>query len=318
MRNNPPIIDAHAHVIPRICGRNRFGALSSDRWGGVRRGSERVGMLPSSCADSTYAVEALIELMDREGVSQAVLLQNPTLGSCNEYIRECIERFPGRFCGTIQVDPRSPDAAAVIRQFASPKQSALKWEMSYDWGWTGLYPDFQIDEPGMRPVWEAVAECGLEVIIDPGPPGNPGYQVEAFAALASRLPGTRFVMEHLGYLLASQESDGVARARRRQLLELACRPNVWLGLSAVPILLEEVYPCPRTAALLREAFELVGAKKLIWGSDLPITLNLHTYRQLVDMIRREAAFLSEEQVRQILHDNARTVFKGLTENGSKE
>lgn len=200
----------------------------------------------------------------------------------------------------------------MIRQFASPKQSTLKLEMSYDWGWTGLYPDFGIDEPGMRPVWEVVAECGLEVIIDPGPPGNPGYQVEAFDVLTSRLPDTRFVLEHLGYLMADQESGGDARSRHRHLLELGRKPNVWLGLSAVPVLLEDVYPCPRAVTLLREAVELVGAKKLIWGSDLPTTLNLHTYRQLVDTIRREASFLSEEQLRQILHDNAQTVFKGLT------
>lgn len=308
-----PLIDAHAHVIPRVNGRNRFGVLTPDRWGGVQRGGQRVPMLPPLCGDSTFPVEALLEVMDREGVGQAVLLQNPTLGSCNAYIRECVERFPQRFCGTIQVDPRSSDAASTIRQFASPKQNILKLEMSYDWGWTGLYPDFRIDEPGMDPIWNAVAERGLEVIIDPGAPGNAGYQVEAFAALATRFPATRFVIEHLGYLLASQESDRDALARRRQLLELALRPNVWLGLSAVPILLDEVYPCPRAVALLREAVDLVGAQKLLWGSDLPITLNLHTYRQLVDTVRREAAsFLSAAQCRQILHDNAQTVFKGLT------
>jgi hypothetical protein len=267
-------------------------------------------MLPPTCADSTFPVEALIELMDRENVAQAVLLQNPTLGTCNEYIRTCVERFPGRFCRTIQVDPRAAEAPALIRQFASPKQNTLKLELSYDWGWTGLYPDFQIDEPGMCPIWEAVSDCGLEVVIDPGPPGNPGYQVEAVEALTSRMPATRFVIEHLGYLMADQESD--VRARHRQLLELGRKPNVWLGLSAVPILLEDIYPCPRSVGLLREAVELAGAKKLLWGSDLPVTFSMHTYRQLVEWVRRAATFLSEAQIKQILHDNARTVFTGLT------
>jgi predicted TIM-barrel fold metal-dependent hydrolase len=121
MNENYPIIDAHAHVIPRVCGRNRFGPLSSDRWGRVLRGAERVPMLPPTCADSTFPVEALVELMDREGVAQAVLLQNPTLGTCNEYIRQCVDRFPQRFGGTIQVDPCSPDAQATLAEFASPR-----------------------------------------------------------------------------------------------------------------------------------------------------------------------------------------------------
>lgn len=312
MKKDYPIIDAHAHVIPRITGRNRFGELAPERWGVVRRGGERVPLLPPTCADSTFPVEALLELMDRENVAQAVLLQNPTLGTCNDYIRECVSRFPKRFCGTIQVDLRSPDAATVIRKFASPKQNILKLELSYDWGWTGLHPDFRIDEPGMAPIWDAVGERGLEVIIDPGPPGNPGYQVEAFAALAARFPATRFVIEHLGYLVTDQESDSAARARRRQLLELALRPNVWLGLSAVSVLLDDAYPSARSVALLREAVEWVGAEKLLWGSDLPTTLNLHTYPQLLDVVRCEAEFLSDEQLRLILHDNARSVFRGLT------
>ena len=312
-----PIIDSHAHAIARVQGRNRFGPVTSEHWGGVLRGKQRIPMLPAGCADSAFPVEALLETMDREGVTQTVLLQNPTLGTCNDYIRECIKRFPGRFCGTIQVDPRSVEAPAGLREFASPKQHTLKIEMSEDWGWTGLYTDFQIDEPGMAPLWEAVAELGLEVIIDPGPPGNRGYQVEGFEALTCRWPKTQFVFEHLGYLLAGQEGDAGLLSRRRKLLELARKPNVWLGLSAVPILLADDYPCPRTAALLREAVEWVGAEKLLWGSDLPGTLDLHTYRQLIDTVRR-APFLSEEQRRQILHDNAISVFKGLTANVGEE
>jgi predicted TIM-barrel fold metal-dependent hydrolase len=93
---------------------------------------------------------------------------------------------------------------------------------------------------------------------------------------------------------------------------LACKPNVWLGLSAVPVLLDDPYPCSRSTTLLRDAIELVGAQKLLWGSDLPVTLSAHTYRQLVDTIRREADFLLEEEKRQILGGNARDVFRGLT------
>ena len=305
------IIDAHAHVIPRVSGRNRFGALVSDRWGNVLRGNARLPMLPPSCASSSFPVEALVELMDREGVGQAVLLQNPTLGTCNEYVRECVERYPTWFCGTIQVDPRAPDAADVIRGFASPKQNTLKLELSFDWGWTGLYPDLRIDEPGMRPLWVAVAQLGMEVIIDPGPPGNPGYQVEAIDALTSQMPSTRFVLEHLGYPLADQQANEDAAARRRELLELARKPNVWLGLSAVPVLLQEPYPCLRSTALVCEAVERVGPRKLLWGSDVPVTLNGHTYRQLIDTILCQDGVLSDGDKRRILHDNAREVFKGL-------
>jgi len=63
---------------------------------------------------------------------------------------------------------------------------------------------------------------------------------------------------------------------------------------------------------LREAVEIVGAEKLLWGSDLPITLNRHTYRQLVDAVRLETPFLSPEDRGRILRANAQAVFQGLT------
>ncbi|QDV62445.1 amidohydrolase family protein [Crateriforma conspicua] len=311
MHEEIPIIDAHVHVIPTVRGRNRFGKVVSGRCGCVNRGAELVPMLPTTCVDSNYPVESLFELMDRSGVKQAVLLQNPTLGTCNEYIGDCTQRYPDRFCGVIQIDPRDPLATETIRQFVSPQHHTLKMEMSFDWGWTGLYPDFRIDSAEMDGIWQTVADEGLEVIIDPGPPGNLGYQVEGFDALISRMPSTRFVLAHLGYLPADQLSDTVALKRRQSLLELGQRDNVWLGLSAVPTLLEESYPCPEVARLLREAVGLVGAEKLIWGSDAPVTLNLHTYQQLIDTVRCDSDFLSATQKRRILHDNAKTVFRGL-------
>ena len=111
----------------------------------------------------------------------------------------------------------------------------------------------------MRPLWDAVEQCDLEVIIDPGPPGNPGYQVEQIDAVTSRMESTQFVLAHLGYLTSDLRSSAVAKESRRRLLALARKPNVWLGLAAVPVLLEEAYPCPASTQLLREAVELVGA-----------------------------------------------------------
>lgn len=196
-------------------------------------------------------------------------------------------------------------------RLASPTQNILKLELSCDWGWMGLYPDFRIDEPAAADLWGVVAERGLAVILDFGPPGNPGYQVDAFDAITSRFPNTRFLVEHLGYPTAESAEDATAQAQRRQLLELGHKPNVWFGLSAVPVLLAEPYPCPRTAALLREAVELLGADKLLWGSDLPVTLGLHTYRQLADTVRCEASFLSEVDKEKILRRNALAVFSAL-------
>ncbi len=302
------IIDVHAHIFRRVAGRNRFGVVESDRWGCVRRGGIRVPLLPESCANSDYPVEALIELMNRNGVARAILLQNPTLGLINDYIAECLQRFPERFLGTIQLDPRFPEFEKAFAPAHFARQCILKVELSYDWGWSGLYPDLSVEEPQLMRLWEAVEARGWSVIVDPGPADNPGYQIERFERLVTRFSATRWVFEHLGYPTPETMANPVTRARRQSLLELARHPNVWLGLSAVPILMQEGFPCPATARLLHDAVELVGADKLLWGSDLPTTLTRHTYGQLLDVVRAGAGFLTETQKRLILHDNALRVW----------
>ena len=52
-----------------------------------------------------------------------------------------------------------------IRQFAENQQTrVLKLEISEQDGWSGIYPSLKMhDSPEMRPVWEAVHDCGLIV-----------------------------------------------------------------------------------------------------------------------------------------------------------
>jgi hypothetical protein len=68
------------------------------------------------------------------------------------------------------------------------------------------------------------------------------------------------------------------------------------------------YPCRRAIELLQEAVELVSSRKILWGTDIPLTLRRYTYRQMIDVVRTEASFLSDRDRRQILGENAAHVF----------
>lgn len=258
------IVDAHIHIFSHPCP----------------------NLTPPEIADGRFPADRLLALLDREGVDEAVIVQNPTIGTVNEEVAAAVEAHPERFVGAVQVDPTAPDAAEVLRRFAArPGLRAIKLEMSEGWGWTGIHPGLRLLDESFAPLWRIVDEFGLRVILDPGPPGNPGYQVEEIAELAARLPHVHFLLEHLGYLTKADWDNAAPRRRRTEMVRLALRPNVHLGFSAVGVLLEEPFPCPRTAELLDEAVAQVGAHKILWGTDAPYSLRQYTYAQMLDMVR---------------------------------
>ena len=53
---------------------------------------------------------------------------------------------------------------------------------------------------------------------------------------------------------------------------------------------------------------MIGADKLMWGTDVPGLLTSGSYRQLLNMIRVHCEFLSAEQKPQILGRNATRVY----------
>jgi predicted TIM-barrel fold metal-dependent hydrolase len=103
------IIDCHAHIFSHV----------------------HAGLVPESLGGDTFSAQQLVSLMEAEGVSKAVLLQNPAIGTVNDDIAAAIEACPGRFVGVIQVDPRAPDALQQKRRYAShARHRTLKFEMS--------------------------------------------------------------------------------------------------------------------------------------------------------------------------------------------
>jgi predicted TIM-barrel fold metal-dependent hydrolase len=302
------IIDAHAHIFSAINGQNRYGATASGSRGMVSTGLGLKQMLPPYLKDSSFPVETLIGLMDKNGVDRAILLQNPTFGIINDEIMEAIGKYPDRFIGTVQIDPmNSSGAMELMGRYSNVNQKILKLEMSDTWGWTGIYPGLQFDSPPVIKIIESAYVKGFNVIVDPGPVGNEGYQVEVIEKFANRFPQMIFLIEHLGYLCKEDLGNQALLERRLQCIKLAHLENVFLGFSATGILLDDEYPCPRSLSLLKEAVNLVGSDKILWGSDIPTTLKMYTYRQMIDVIKK-ASFLSEDDKKLILGGNALRIF----------
>lgn len=298
------IIDAHAHIFSRINGQRGKERTLSGRFGKVFTGKRLSQALPPLLSDSSFNAEMLVELMDYSGVDKAVLLQNPVYGIINDEISNAIEAFPNRFIGSIQVDPMSENALHIIKKIVSPRQSVLKFEISEEWGWSGIYPGLKIDSIEFIRIWELAVELGLQVIIDTGSINNSGYQVEQLDFITDKYPDLKILLEHFGYLTSDKIYDKKSRIRRLELINLAKKPNVFLGYSATNILLDEDYPCPISLELLHETVLSIGSGKILWGSDIPSTLCKYTYQQMIDVIEKHAYFLNAKEKEKILGSNA--------------
>lgn len=138
--------------------------------------------------------------------------------------------------------------------------------------------------------------------MDVGDPTMPSHQPEALAKIADSFPGLKLVVCHL---LAPMEER---KAEWRKSLELLRKNNVWFDLAALPkIVATDSYPYPRVHELIREAKELVGADRLMWGTDAPFAAVLDTYEHLTDYLEKQEIF-TEEELEGFYYKNAYHVY----------
>ncbi|MDB5075571.1 MAG: amidohydrolase [Chloroflexi bacterium] len=254
----------------------------------------------------------LLEHMAWAGVERAVLLQGPFYGEANNFVADAVRQWPTRFVGAAHLDPCAPSAR---RKFLHLKDRLgfriFKFEMSVGTGLVGLYPNLRLDGPEMTWIWEVAEEEGLVITLDLGSAGSASYQTAGVATMVERHPHLRVVIAHLGQPPVSQRADRQLDREWEQQLRLAEYPNVWLDLAGLPAYAAgEDYPFPSLAPYLRRAVELVGAHKLMWGTDLPALMRFGTYPQLLQCIMTHFAYLTADQQAQIFGGTAMQVYWG--------
>lgn len=304
------IIDAHAHIMSEVKGRTGAGPTRSLAYGKVQWGHQILRHLPPMASYNSFPPEMLLEHMDWIGVDRAVLLQGPFYGEANEYIWQAVKHWPDRFIGAGYIDPRAPNAREVFRRVTEEFGfRVLKLELSVATGLVGLYPDLRLDEAAMRWIWEEAARRGLVITLDLGAVGSPSYQTAAVQSILDRYPTLKLVIAHLAQPPIGQEGDARLDALWQEQLLLARYHNVWCDLSALPAYgPDEEYPYPSAIRYIHRAVDMVGATKLMWGTDVPGLLLRTTYPQLLTFVAKHCNMLSESDREAILGANAWRVY----------
>ena len=305
------VIDAHVHIVDTVQGRTKSGATESLGYGKISWGSEEFRLLTPCSNPTAFSAETLVAHMDWAGVDRAVVLQGGFYGDKNAYVAETVARWPDRLVGAGYVDPCAPDAGDALRRCVDDYGfGILKLELSVATGLVGLYPDLRVDGDELSVIWSEAERRGLVVVLDLGAVSAASYQTDALGSVLDRHRGLRVVIAHLAQPPIGRGDDVELDALWQDQVVLARRPNVWFDLSSLPgyAATVEDFPFPTASRYIERAVALVGADKLLWGTDVPGVLPIATYPQLQSFIARHCEFLSDLDRAAILGGNAEAVY----------
>ncbi|MDR0989048.1 MAG: amidohydrolase [Prevotellaceae bacterium] len=287
------IIDAHAHLWLRQNSEMhglRIHTLPNGRsefMGEIRQ------MLPPFMIDGRNSAEVFLSNMNYAQVSAAVITQEYIDGSQNAYLWKVAQQYPDRFmvCGLCEF--RRPgygkEVARLITQgFHGIKIPAQRLYIPEGW--------VRLTSPEMMAAFHLMEEEDVFLSIDLA---DGAQQVGELEEIVAECPRLRIAVGHFGM---------VTRPHWKEQIKLARHPNVRIESGGITWLFnEEFYPFKGAVRAIRQAAELVGMEKLMWGSDYPRTITAITYRMSFDFISKSTE-LTDEEKRLFLGENARTFY----------
>jgi predicted TIM-barrel fold metal-dependent hydrolase len=288
------IIDAHAHLWLRQDAEVNGMKIQTLKNGQSLFMGEVRQMLPPFLIDGRNTAEVFLSNMDYAQVSAAVITQEYIDGLQNEYLREVQQKYPNRFvcCGLI--DARRPGYLEHAKQLISQGFKGIKIPAE-----RLILPDSRIyltcDEMMEVFRWMETSDVFLSVDLAPGE-----TQVAEMEEIIRAYTGLRIAIGHFGM---------VTRPGWQQQIKLARHRNVCIESGGITWLFnDEFYPFTGAVRAIKEAIDLAGTEKLMWGSDYPRTITAITYRMSYDFVLK-SKLLTEEEKTLFLGENARNFYR---------
>ncbi|NQT05418.1 MAG: amidohydrolase [Dehalococcoidia bacterium] len=277
------IIDFHAHVFPPRVKQKRGQYIDRDPC---------FALLYSQKEARIATTEDLIDSMDKAGIDISVIVNfgwitHELCVETNDYILESIARHPKRLIGFVTVQPQSVDAA--IAEIERCAQGGAR-------GIGEMRPDMQLldfnDESIISPFMEAIKKHRLILLTHASEPVGHDYPGKGIITpdvlypFLTAYPDVTIVCAHWGgglpfYALMPE----VPKALQ----------NVYFDTAASPFLYQ-----PQIYSLVSQ---LVGADKILFGSDYPLMPQTRLLQEI------NSAAINEEEKSLILSGNASRILK---------
>lgn len=291
------IIDAHSHLWLRQNTLWDGKVIRSLKNGRSIFLDEEVQMLPPFMTDGINSVEVFLSNMDYAQVGAAVVVQEFIDGLQNDYLAEVCRSYPDRFFCFGMADYLHDGFLEHAKQLM-------------DQGFRGLaIPAHRLlgrslTGEEMMQMFRLMAQRGVMLSITLA---DGDRQVGELREVIEELPQLKIAIGHLGMANPPVTPPWENESWRQQML-LARHDNVRIETGGITWLYNtEFYPFPSAVRAIREAAELVGMDKVMWGSDYPRTITAITYRMSYDFLLKTQE-LTEEEKRQLLGENAQQFY----------
>ena len=303
--NQPLIIDTHSHLWLQQDTSWDGKPIRSLRNGRSIFLGEEVQMIPPFIIDGRNTAEVFLSNMDYAQVSAAVVVQEFIDGLQNDYLAEVSRQYPDRFfvfgmADYLQKDFYQQAEDLLLRQgfkgMAIPGHRLMGRSLTSD----AMMQMFRLMER---------EDALLSITLEDG-----DRQTSELSEVIAECPRLKIAIGHLGMANPPQTPCWENESWRRQI-SLARNENVMIETGGMTWLYNsEFYPYPSAIRAIREAADLVGMEKLMWGSDYPRTITAITYRMSYDFVVKSQE-LTDEEKRLFLGENAHRFygFKNLIE-----
>lgn len=283
------IIDAHSHLWLR----------QDTSWNGMpvrtlKNGrsfflTEEVQMVPPFMIDGVNSAEVFLSNMNYAQVGGAVVVQEFIDGIQNDYLAKVKNNYPERFFVFGMCDYFKPgfyDTAASLIDSGFKGIAIPGHRLILSDGRVNL------NSPEMMKMFHLMENKG--VILSLCLAEN-NLQNGEIKEVIEECPRLKIAIGHFGMVTAPGWEDQI---------KLALNDNVMIESGGITWLFnKEFYPFNGAVRAIREAIDMVGADKLMWGSDYPRTITAITYKMSYDFILKTND-LTDREKRLFLGENA--------------
>lgn len=283
------IIDAHSHLWLR----------QDTSWNGMpvrtlKNGrsfflTEEVQMVPPFMIDGVNSAEVFLSNMNYAQVGGAVVVQEFIDGIQNDYLANVKSDYPERFFVFGMCDYFKPgfyDTAASLIDSGFKGIAIPGHRLILSDGRVNL------NSPEMMKMFHLMEDKG--VILSLCLAEN-NLQNGEIKEVIEECPRLKIAIGHFGMVTAPGWEDQI---------KLALNDNVMIESGGITWLFnKEFYPFNGAVRAIREAIDMVGADKLMWGSDYPRTITAITYKMSYDFILKTND-LTDREKRLFLGENA--------------
>lgn len=273
------IIDAHTHLWKKQNGRVDGRPVIALQSGQSDFGGEIRQMMPPYMINCENTADMLISNMDYAGVNGAVITQEEIDGNQDAYLLKAKAEYPGRLkiCALYEENkPFNIDGFDGIKICAG----RLKTQ----------------DLTKHYKVFEAADKNNLFISIDMA---DGALQTKSLLEMIQQYPNLKIAIGHFGM---------VTKNGWKAQIKLAQNKNVFIESGGITWLFNsEFYPYPSAIKAIREAADICGFEKLMWGSDYPRTMVEITYKMSFDFVLKSNA-ISDFDEEKFLYQNAKDFY----------